>query len=123
MKPTRLPTLPQHPIPLLYYTVAFSSWRREDDSDYDDMSSEMETLALQSPGCHDLKSMRDSRGLSITHSFWKDEESIRRWKNNVRHLEAQRKGRALWYESYRIRVARVERDYRFPESLKAPSCT
>jgi heme-degrading monooxygenase HmoA len=29
------------------------------------------------------------------------------------HLEAQRKGRASWYQSYTVRIALVEREYSF----------
>ena len=51
--------------------------------------------------------------LGITVSYWKDEESIKKWKENIEHQEAQRLGKEIWYSSYKIRVAKVERDYEF----------
>jgi hypothetical protein len=29
------------------------------------------------------------------------------------HLEAQKKGKASWYQSYSVRIALVEREYHF----------
>lgn len=49
------------------------------------------------------------RGMTI--SYWAYEESIRRWKSNVDHLLAQKKGKNEWYLRYDVKVARVERVY------------
>jgi heme-degrading monooxygenase HmoA len=40
-------------------------------------------------------------------------ESIAAWKQNSRHLVAQQRGRDAWYEEFKVRVCRVERDYDF----------
>jgi len=39
------------------------------------------------------------------------------WKQQVEHLEVQRMGKAKWYESYRVRICRVERDYGFDKGM------
>ncbi|TDY40598.1 hypothetical protein C7445_11918 [Alicyclobacillus sacchari] len=39
--------------------------------------------------------------------------TIRAWKENGRHLVAQKIGREQWYESFATRVYRVERAYNF----------
>ncbi len=52
--------------------------------------------------------MRD--GLGITVSYWRDRDSIARWKTDLEHREAQRLGRQKWYRSYRIRIAKVEEE-------------
>jgi heme-degrading monooxygenase HmoA len=44
-------------------------------------------------------------------SYWRDEDSIRRWKRNADHLIAQQLGKEKWYPAYSIKVARVERAY------------
>jgi heme-degrading monooxygenase HmoA len=51
----------------------------------------------------------------ITVSYWESEDAIRQWKRNAEHLEAQRRGRAEWYESFVVRVCRVERAYGQPD--------
>ena len=55
-------------------------------------------------------------GLGITVCYWETEESIVAWKAQADHLEAQREGRARWYDAYELRVARVERAYGFARS-------
>ena len=65
---------------------------------------------------------------SLTHpekvlsvSFWKDEESIHRWRNAELHRMAQKDGRETIFADYRIRVATVERDYRLVDRTQAPA--
>jgi heme-degrading monooxygenase HmoA len=47
----------------------------------------------------------------VSLSFWRDEEAVRRWRNMEEHRRAQAKGRAGIFSDYRLRVARVMRDY------------
>ena len=68
----------------------------------------------QQPGYLGVESVRDGSALGITVSYWKDEPSIRSWKNQVDHLVAQHRGKQDWYEHYELRVARVERAYSGP---------
>ncbi|WP_454848983.1 antibiotic biosynthesis monooxygenase family protein [Rhizobium binxianense] len=96
-----------------YYVVAFSSTRTQGDNGYGAMAKKMEELALAQPGCLGVESARDAEGFGITNSFWADEESLRAWKQVVAHLAAQRLGRERWYRHYKVRIARVERDYAF----------
>ncbi len=51
--------------------------------------------------------------LGITVSYWRDEASILKWKSNPEHQKAQKQGKELWYKHYKIRIAKVERDYGF----------
>ena len=44
-------------------------------------------------------------------SYWRDMASVRAWREDPRHLQAQAAGRSDWYEAYRVRIANVERDY------------
>ena len=52
----------------------------------------------------------------LSLSFWEDEESIKAWKQNFDHNNAQRKGRDSIFKDYRIRIANVERDYTMESS-------
>jgi heme-degrading monooxygenase HmoA len=96
-----------------YYIVSFSSIRTEGDLGYGVMADRMEELALAQDGCLGVESARGADGFGITNSFWRDEESIHAWKNVVAHLAAQKLGRERWYEQYQVRIARVERAYKF----------
>jgi heme-degrading monooxygenase HmoA len=96
-----------------YYVVTFSSKRTLGDNGYSAMAEKMADLAARQPGYLGIESARDPDGFGITNSFWADEESIRKWKAVLDHLEAQSKGREKWYEHYEVRVGRVERAYAF----------
>ena len=92
-----------------YYAVIFTSLRTEVDDGYSAMAEKMLELAALQPGFLGVESAYE--GLGITVSYWADLESIKSWKANSEHLEAQRLGRDQWYSSYKTRIAKVERDY------------
>ena len=92
-----------------YYAVIFSSHRTEGDDGYARMADRMVELASEQPGFLGIEAVRE--GLGITVSYWESLEAIRNWKENAEHREAQRLGHRQWYSSFRVRVARVERDY------------
>jgi len=100
-----------------YYAVIFTSISTENNEGYSEMGEAMEKLAQQQEGYLGIESARNEVGpstaLGVTVSYWKDLESIRNWKQNLDHLDAQRKGRASWYKSYTVRIALVEREYSF----------
>jgi len=100
-----------------YYAVIFTSTRTDGDNGYSDMTAEMETLVEKQPGFLGYESARDKIGITV--SYWKDLESIRNWKENTAHTIAREKGRKSWYENFKVRIAKIERDYGFEkENLK-----
>lgn len=50
-------------------------------------------------------------GKILSLSWWEDEEAVAGWKRNLMHQAAQKEGRESVFAFYRIRVARVLRDY------------
>ncbi len=94
-----------------YYAVIFTSERTAGDNGYNAMSDKMLELAMQQPGYLGYESARE--GLGITVSYWESLEAIRNWKQQADHQEAQQMGRAQWYQHYKIRICKVERDYGF----------
>ena len=94
-----------------YYAVIFTTLRTDIEEGYDETATKMETLAKQQEGYLGIESVRDEIGITV--SYWKNVESIIKWKNNVEHTIAREKGRALWYEKYQLRICKVERDYGF----------
>ena len=93
-----------------YWAVIFTSKRTAVDEGYAAMSAEMERLAAEQPGYLGIESARDA-GLGLTVSYWASDKAAKGWKKVAAHLEAQRLGRERWYESYEVRVAKVERAY------------
>jgi heme-degrading monooxygenase HmoA len=59
-------------------------------------------------------------GKFVSLSFWRDEEAVRKWRNVQKHREAQKKGRGGIFSSYRLRIAKVIRDYGMDERNEAP---
>jgi heme-degrading monooxygenase HmoA len=57
--------------------------------------------------------MTDEDGRDLVVIYYADEASIAAWKAHPEHLQAQRLGRARWYSSYSVEVARVERAYAY----------
>lgn len=71
----------------------------------------MESLVVEQEGFLGVESARNEVGITV--SYWKDLESIQRWKAHIQHEQAQKKGKSTWYAHYTVRIAKVERDYSF----------
>ena len=59
-------------------------------------------------------------GKLLSLSFWRDEEAVARWRNHLKHREAQAAGRSRIFRDYRLRIASVLRDYGMNERAEAP---
>ncbi|AMC99404.1 antibiotic biosynthesis monooxygenase family protein [Halomonas chromatireducens] len=92
-----------------YYAVIFTSIRTDGDKGYGVMAERMVDLATRQEGFLGMESARE--GLGVTVSYWASLEAIAQWKQNVEHREAQRLGHSSWYADFKVRIARVERDY------------
>jgi heme-degrading monooxygenase HmoA len=60
-------------------------------------------------------------GKFVSLQFWRDEESVRKWRNLQQHRAAQKKGRGGIFASYRLRIAGVLRDYSMDARGQAPA--
>jgi len=94
-----------------YYSVTFTSLKRKSCPGYEDTAVEMETLAKSMPGYLGFESCSSDVGISI--SYWKTLEDVKRWKYHPLHVAAQKTGKEIWYHEYKVRIAKVERDYGF----------
>lgn len=94
-----------------YYAVIFSSIRTAGDNGYAEMAEKMLGFASKADGFLGIESVRE--GLGITVSYWRDLEAIKIWKDNPEHKIAMGKGKAEWYKSFKVRIAKVEKDYGF----------
>lgn len=92
-----------------YYAVIFTSVRTPGDQGYNAMSDEMVKSVQNQPGFLGFESARNEIGITV--SYWKDQESIRKWKENERHTLARNTGREKWYGQFRVRICLVEHEY------------
>jgi heme-degrading monooxygenase HmoA len=94
-----------------YYAVIFTTIQTSNTDGYAQMANEMEQLASIQPGYLGLEHARSELGITI--SYWKSLEAIANWKVNLDHLEAQHLGKTKWYQWYKLRICKVEREYEF----------
>jgi len=95
----------------MYYAVIFTSTRTEVEAGYAEMATKMVELAKAQPGYIGMESARSEIGITV--SYWESLEAIKSWKENMEHIEAQEKGKTTWYKNYKVRIAKVEREYEF----------
>jgi heme-degrading monooxygenase HmoA len=91
-----------------YYATIFTSTRTPGENGYGAMAERMERLTRQQRGFLGIESARGADGLGITVCYWNSLEELHAWGRHPEHLEAQKLGRELWYESYSLRIAKVE---------------
>jgi len=96
--------------------------KKERKNEYFEIASELKVTLAEMEGFVSIErfqSLTDqTKFLSL--SFWKDEESVRIWREQAFHRQAQVKGRNRIFDNYRLRVATVIRDYGMKERLQAP---
>ncbi|MEH7349487.1 antibiotic biosynthesis monooxygenase family protein [Gottfriedia acidiceleris] len=92
-----------------YYAVIFCSKRTDGDNGYSKMSEKMVELASSQQGFLGVESARDHE-MGITVSYWESLDAIKTWKEHAAHKVAQQRGKKDWYETFALRVCKVERD-------------
>ena len=95
-----------------YYAAIFSSTHTGAHDGYTEDTETILELAKDHPGFLGIEAAGDD-DLSIAVSYWDSDEAIRAFKELAEHLIIQKRGRETYYKSYKMRVARVERDYGF----------
>lgn len=116
------PTLPKDSkaFPLPYYAVIFTSTlnkeAQEVQPNYAEVAQKMHELAQKQKGFIGMDSARSELGITV--SYWTTLEAIQAWKSHSDHRFAQIMGRERFYESYEVRIAKVERHYSFHQSIQ-----
>uniref|UniRef100_UPI004047F014 antibiotic biosynthesis monooxygenase family protein n=1 Tax=Aliarcobacter sp. TaxID=2321116 RepID=UPI004047F014 len=105
------------------YAVIFEVWpTKEGKDEYLQIASKLKEFLQNREGFISIErfqSLIDENKL-LSLSFWKDEKSIEIWRNLFEHRIAQDKGNSGIFEDYRIRVAKVQRDYTKEDRNQAP---
>ncbi|MYW63877.1 antibiotic biosynthesis monooxygenase [Streptomyces sp. SID8379] len=107
------PVAPLPAFELRYYVVVFSSARTEEDRGYGETAYLMHELVREIPGYLGHESAGTPGGLGITVGYFRDVAAIEQWRSRGEHRDAQKQGRAEWYERYTVHVAKVERSHGF----------
>jgi heme-degrading monooxygenase HmoA len=102
-----------------YYAVIFTSLQSAETDGYAATADRMVELASGQPGFLGFESVRDASGVGITVSYWASPEAIDRWREHASHRIARELGKRRWYDSFRLRVCRVERDQSFDRTAPA----
>jgi heme-degrading monooxygenase HmoA len=78
--------------------------------DYGAMAREMEERARAMAG---FKSYRAADGEHLSVIWWENEDTLAAWRDDFRHIAAQRLGREKWYTYFKLEVAEITRAYDF----------
>jgi heme-degrading monooxygenase HmoA len=95
----------------------------EEQGGYGETSARMQELVKDVPGYLGMDHARTPGGLSITVGYFRDAEALTQWRGNAEHRAAQKRGRAEWYESYTLHIAKVERSHGFTRGEGGPQGT
>ncbi|EAM8335179.1 antibiotic biosynthesis monooxygenase [Salmonella enterica] len=80
---------------------------------YFQLAAELKPLLADIDGFISIERFQSltTSGKILSLSWWRDDEAVLLWKQNVLHKEAQAEGRKSIFSFYRIRIAQVLRDY------------
>jgi heme-degrading monooxygenase HmoA len=93
------------------YIAAFIYKPGRVDEEFTRLSSIIDEVAASIPGFVGAESWRSHDGLLFNASYyWQDQESLRTFATDPRHLNAKRQFRK-WYDGYHVVVSKVERAY------------
>jgi heme-degrading monooxygenase HmoA len=80
---------------------------------YLEWAQRMAAIARTMPGYVSHKGFTAEDGERVTIVEFRDEESQRAWATQAQHVEAKKKGRADFYEEYKVQVCTVVRESAF----------
>ena len=103
--------------------VIFEFWPNADrKAEYFEIAAALKTHLETIDGFISIERFESltTQGKVLSLSFWRDEEAVRHWRNLEEHRNAQTSGRGGIFDNYRLRVAKVIRDYGKDERLEAP---
>ncbi len=96
-----------------YYAAVFTTIRTQEQGGYPETAARMDELVRDVPGYLGMDHAQTPGGLGITVGYFRDAEALKQWRANEEHRAAQKRGRAEWYESYTLHIAKVERSHGF----------
>lgn len=104
--------------------VIFEVWPEEGQTDqYLAMAADMRSLVERIDGFISVERFESltTPGKLLSISFFRDEAALDEWRRLAEHRRAQDAGRKSLFRNYRLKVARVLRDYGKFDRLEAPA--
>lgn len=105
------------------YAVIFEVWPTTEGRDeYLEIAANLKPILEKMPGFISIERFTSlvEEGKVLSLSFWESEEAIKGWREQMEHQKAQQKGRYELFSNYRLRVAKVDRDYGPHDRDQAP---
>ncbi len=89
---------------------------------YLELAAELRPLLEQIDGFISIERFESlsTPGKLLSLSFWRDEQSVKSWRNLEQHRSTQNLGRNEVFQDYRLRIAGVIRDYGMFDREQAP---
>jgi heme-degrading monooxygenase HmoA len=104
-------------------TLFRSRLRSEHEQEYGQWATRMHDLAVAMPGFISVKTFQAADGERVTIVEFESEETLRAWREQSEHREAQELGRKRFYSEYKIQVCHPVRGHSFPKKTGAPART
>jgi heme-degrading monooxygenase HmoA len=102
------------------FSVIFEVYpKREAFDRYLDLAKELKPILEGIDGFIDNERFQSSRraGWILSHSTWRDEKSVVRWRTTAKHHETQQRGRDEVFADYHLRVGEIVADTAPPAGL------
>ncbi|HEY5898404.1 MAG TPA: antibiotic biosynthesis monooxygenase [Burkholderiales bacterium] len=96
-------------------TVFRSRVKPEAQEEYKRWAMRMSEIAKRMPGYISHKGFVADDGERVTIVEFQSEEAQRAWALHPEHLDAKKKGRADFYQEYRVLICNVARESKFPK--------
>jgi len=93
--------------------VIFTSQRTTYNKGYEEFNEQLDKLAREQKGFIKQESTRQENGFGISISYWENEESAKAFKKLPIHIEAQQKGKSIYYQWYDVKICEVNRHYSY----------
>ncbi len=90
-----------------------------DRAEYEERNRRMSELVEQMPGFISVKSYTADDGDRVVIARFESEEALDAWRFQPEHMEAQRRGREAYYESYWVQACTTIREYQFQRQPQA----
>ena len=84
-----------------------------DEAEYEQAFQRMLELASKMPGFISIQGYSAADGAELAVVRFESEETLEAWRNQPEHLKTQARGREAFFDSYKITVATIIREYDF----------
>ena len=105
---------------VVIFRARLKSLDKDAESAYQRTAERMRTLALADYACVDFVAMTEGDE-EVAISYWDSLEDIAAWRSDPEHQGAQTMGSEHWYQSYRVQVLLLQREYTGPKRSDALS--